>query len=213
MTRVLSVVDSTAPVAAPVAKSAVSSWSHWLGLAAAIGCAIHCAAMPFLVAYLPALGLSFLADEAFDKWMAVGCFAIAVSAFVPGFRRHGRLTPVLTGCLGLGMITTAAFGFVGDCCPPEETNAKPIAGANAAVCVDHCCPPENDTASTVASGDSPQAAASLAAVSPAWLGSAVPWFSPFGACVLVAAHLLNRRYGSECGCCESEGSAAAADQN
>jgi hypothetical protein len=52
-------------------NSRMSTWGDWLGMIASIGCAIHCAAMPFVIAYLPALGLSFLADEAFHKWMAL----------------------------------------------------------------------------------------------------------------------------------------------
>ena len=70
------------------ASSGTSSWRDWLGVVASVGCAIHCAAMPFVFAYLPALGLSFLADEAFHKWMALVCFLIAIVAFVPGIRKH-----------------------------------------------------------------------------------------------------------------------------
>ena len=65
-------------------ETAMSTWRDSLGIIASVGCAIHCAAMPFVIAYLPALGLSFLADEAFHKWMALACFLIAIAAFVPG---------------------------------------------------------------------------------------------------------------------------------
>jgi hypothetical protein len=105
------------------AGSAISSWGDAVGMVASIGCAIHCAAMPFVIAYLPALGLSFLADEAFHQWMAVGCFAIALTAFVPGFRKHGRLTLVVIGSVGLVMISFAAFGLAGDCCAACESHA------------------------------------------------------------------------------------------
>jgi hypothetical protein len=78
-------------------ESSWTCWSDWAGMVASIGCAIHCAAMPFAIAYLPALGLSFLADQAFHKWMVAGCFAIALAAFIPGVRKHGRLTPKYVG--------------------------------------------------------------------------------------------------------------------
>ena len=39
--------------------------ADWTGMVASIGCAIHCAAMPHVLAYLPALGLTWLADEGF----------------------------------------------------------------------------------------------------------------------------------------------------
>ena len=76
--------------AAENVNSGVSAWRDWLGMVASIGCAIHCAAMPFVIAYLPALGLSFLADESFHKWMALVCFLIAIVAFIPGVRKHGN---------------------------------------------------------------------------------------------------------------------------
>lgn len=74
-----------------------SSWRDSLGILASIGCAIHCAAMPFVVRFLPMLGLSFLADESFHQWMAVGCFFIALAAFVPGIFQHGRFAPLAAG--------------------------------------------------------------------------------------------------------------------
>ena len=50
------------------------AWTDGLGMLASIGCAIHCAAMPFVIAYLPALGQSFLAGESFHQAMAISCF-------------------------------------------------------------------------------------------------------------------------------------------
>ena len=61
-------VTTLSSEAEPTARS--STFRDWLGIVASIGCAIHCAAMPFVFAYLPAMGLSFLADESFHKWMA-----------------------------------------------------------------------------------------------------------------------------------------------
>ena len=110
-----------------------SSWRDSVGIIASVGCAVHCAAMPFVIAYLPVLGLSFLADEAFHRWMALACFVIAMAAFVPGFRMHKRFLPGLIAAVGLVMISAAAFGLAGDCCVACETNAKAIA------CTDACC--------------------------------------------------------------------------
>ena len=55
-----------------------STWRDLVGIIASIGCALHCAAMPFVISYLPSLGLSFLADESFHKVMALACFLIAI---------------------------------------------------------------------------------------------------------------------------------------
>ena len=93
-----------------------TGWADWAGMIASIGCAIHCAAMPLVLAYLPTLGLSWLADEGFHLWMAVVCFGFAAAAFVPGWRRHGSFLPALWGAGGLFLLTTAAFAMEGSCC-------------------------------------------------------------------------------------------------
>jgi hypothetical protein len=187
-------------------------WSDSLGMLASIGCAIHCAAMPFVIGYLPVLGLSFLADEAFHKWMAVACFAIALAAFVPGFRRHGRWTPALIGSVGLAMISIAAFGFSGKCCSScatavaaapalaQPTLAQPTLATPGEACTGACCQgsgakvePLSPTLTTTS--------AAPAAPSPAWLASLLQWITPLGGLVLVVAHLLNHRSGCQSGCC------------
>ncbi|QEG39318.1 MerC domain-containing protein [Roseimaritima ulvae] len=224
----LPMVDSG--LAGPTAQAAQPNWlgwSDWAGMVASIGCAIHCAAMPFVIAYLPALGLSFLADEAFHKWMAVGCFLIALSAFVPGFRKHGRLIPVGIGSLGLVMISVVAFGFAGECCVACEAAAGPLASQTAGLsedaapavaaepCTDACCA---HCASEAAATDSQPAVAGLglpalpteSTASSQLVERIVPWMTPLGGIVLVFAHLLNRRYGCLCGCCEREGAEVAA---
>ena len=92
----------------PEPSSSPLSWPDWIGVAASIACAIHCAVMPFVVFLLPALGLSFLADEAFHQVMVVVCSFFAIAAFVPGFKRHRRLLPLAVGVVGLSLISTAA---------------------------------------------------------------------------------------------------------
>lgn len=185
------------------AASAPTAWSDWVGMIASIGCAIHCAAMPFVIAYLPALGLSFLADEAFHKWMAAGCFLIAIIAFLPGIRQHGRWTPVAIASVGLVMISVAAFGFAGECCPSCEVAAE----ADGAVCTDEACTlceTENHVAPSADSEASATLLTSASQPSAPWVSRVVPWLTPVGGLVLVSAHLLNRRYGCLCGCCNNE---------
>jgi len=219
MSDELSVIDPvSAHTAAQAAQSNWSGWSDSAGMVASIGCAIHCAAMPFVIGYLPALGLSFLADEAFHKWMAVGCFAIALAAFIPGLRKHGRLAPVVIGSVGLAMISVAAFGFAGECCAACESNAALATAGDTNTCTDDCCPPCDSQIGV----DKPPglAANGLVASSTAsvrlpselsQLGSRIaPWLTPLGGIVLVVAHLLNRRLGCLCGCGESESVRASA---
>ncbi|MEM9657072.1 MAG: MerC domain-containing protein [Planctomycetota bacterium] len=215
MNNELSIIDSDAVGASLLSHAsgpaAFGRWSDGVGMAASIGCAIHCAAMPFVIAYLPAFGLSFLADEAFHKWMAVGCFVIALIAFVPGLRRHGRSTPVIVGSVGLAMISVAAFGFAGECCPSCVGSSTPAASASNAACADagcQHCPSESFAASPIpAEPSSASLAASTTSPSP-WSARIVAWLTPLGGVVLVSAHLLNRRYGCLSGCCSAESSAA-----
>ena len=108
-----------------------------LGIAASVLCAIHCAAMPFVVSFLPLLGLSFLADPSFHKWMVGVCLVLALLAFVPGWRRHNRLQPAIIGVCGLALISFAAFAGPDECCPtPCAASTAPTDTACAAACCD-----------------------------------------------------------------------------
>jgi hypothetical protein len=93
-----------------------AGWWDWFGVAASVGCAIHCAAMPFVAAFLPMLGLSFLAETAFHKVMVIVCSGLALAAFLPGWSRHRQLLPVAIAGVGLALISLAAFALEGNCC-------------------------------------------------------------------------------------------------
>ena len=118
-----------------------------LGVAASVLCAIHCAAMPFVIGFLPLLGLSFLADPAFHQWMVAICLGLALLAFVPGWRRHRRWTPTIIGLVGLSLISFAAFAGPEDCCAgactttpgTTQTAAMTVPGPDAAACTATCC--------------------------------------------------------------------------
>ena len=208
-------------------KGVASTWKDWLGITASVGCAIHCAAMPFVIAYLPALGLSFLADEAFHKWMALVCFLIALIAFVPGLLKHGSWVPVSIGTVGLAVITYAAFGLSDECC--ASCKAAQTGTANQVESASHCSDPEcqecaSEQPQAIASSDvepacceeceaakTPKDSSSKADSAPpakaeqvSFLSLIAPWVTPIGGVLLVAAHLLNRRYGYVCGCCETQ---------
>ncbi|QDS91742.1 MerC mercury resistance protein [Roseimaritima multifibrata] len=185
-------------------SEAMSRWQDWVGIVASIGCAIHCAAMPFVIAFLPAFGVSFLADEGFHRVMAIACFVIAIAAFVPGFRHHRRWMPGSIAVAGLSMITVAAFGFSDDCCVACESPAA--TNLTVAACTDTCC--EHAAADTVTdtdtqtlSGENTHIAASF--FSSTYLTGLTPWITPIGGMLLVSAHLLNHRYRCACGCCET----------
>lgn len=105
--------------------ASLSAWTDWCGIVVSVACAIHCAAMPLVIASLPAMGLTFLADASFHKVMAVACSLLAGAAFVPGWRRHRRLLPIGVAAVGLLLITTAAFAVEADCCPATPPALEP----------------------------------------------------------------------------------------
>ncbi|MEM8734883.1 MAG: MerC domain-containing protein [Planctomycetota bacterium] len=177
----------------------------WLGVVASVACAIHCAAMPFVITFLPMLGLSFLADEAFHKVMVGVCTALALLAFVPGWRVHRRWLPAGIAMAGLTMIGAAAFALEDTCAcctlPQEaavvESEQAPVA---ATACTDEHC--EHCAAKAKASEAAETEAAE--AGQPQLLAGITPWVTPLGGLLLVAAHLVNRRFSCRCGCCPTE---------
>ena len=126
------------------------AWRDWAGVGASIACAIHCAAMPFVVGSLPLIGLSFLADPSFHKWMVGICLGIALFAFFPGWRRHHRFTPAIIGLVGLSLISVAAFAGPEDCCAtsscaatsPDAPKAKQLVAIEEETCATSCCATE-----------------------------------------------------------------------
>ena len=147
------------------------------------------------------LGLSFLMDESFHIVMVFVCSALAIAAFIPGFRRHRRLLPICVGVVGLSLISTAAFAIESSCCAncasaisSETTEGSAEAGAEC--CTEACCVSEN----LVAAG-SALAVQADEPTSDSILQSLIPWITPLGGLLLVGAHLTNRRFSCRCGCC------------
>jgi hypothetical protein len=85
-----------------------------VGALASFLCAIHCAALPFVLAILPLLGLSFLADHAFERGFVLFASALALVALVNGYRRHHRSLPLRLALPGLTLLivgVTFAEGY------------------------------------------------------------------------------------------------------
>lgn len=67
--------------------------------AAPILCAVHCAATPLLVVFIPALALT----PAVEVWLLVLSASLATVVILPGVRVHGRREVLLPVILGLGL--------------------------------------------------------------------------------------------------------------
>jgi hypothetical protein len=172
------------------------AWADWLGMTTSIGCAIHCAAMPLVVAYLPALGLSWLAGKSFHQWIAAACFVLALLAFVPGWRIHRRFFPATLGTVGLSIITASSFGLAGDCCQPREGGDTSMSAvpteSHGTTCTDACCEHACDERNLEVE------TATLDSGARDFFSAFTDWWSPLGGALLVAAHLLNRSFACRC---------------
>ena len=181
-----------------------SAWRDLLGITASVACAIHCAAMPFVIGFLPALGLSFLAEEAFHKWMAGACFVLALAAFIPGWRRHRRCAPALVGLAGLAIVTATAFGLNDECCAACATcTAGTSASDKSEQSLTHTDAHRGlNQESTYKTGEQPEIQAAALSVLPSFIASYAAWWTPLGGTLLVWGHLLNRCFVARCRCCD-----------
>lgn len=97
------------PIPVPVQIETASNARRWqafdrLGATASFLCAIHCAALPFVLALLPMLGLEFLADHRFERGFVMFASALAMLSLVGGFRRHRRPMSLMLALPGLVLL-------------------------------------------------------------------------------------------------------------
>jgi len=81
-----------------------------IGFTTSILCAIHCAALPFMISLLPLLGLELLARPSVEISVTTLSIIIAVISFVPAYRKHHcNKTPIILMIGGLGFIFCTHF--------------------------------------------------------------------------------------------------------
>lgn len=67
-------------------------------------CAIHCLALPFLLALLPSLAALQLDNEAFHLWMVVAVLPTSIYALTLGCKQHKRYRLLILSAIGLAML-------------------------------------------------------------------------------------------------------------
>ena len=85
-------------------KTQARRWWHVadrLGATASFLCAIHCALLPFVLALLPVLGLTFLASHRFEEGFVLFACLLASFALGTGYRRHRSPLAIALGVPGL----------------------------------------------------------------------------------------------------------------
>lgn len=84
----------------------VGSHLDFVGFSASLLCALHCAALPFLLSLAPLAGLQFLNNAWIEYTIILVSFFIASYALVHGYRRHHQkpmaLLIVLAGFILIG---------------------------------------------------------------------------------------------------------------
>ena len=76
-----------------------------LGIAASIGCAIHCALLPVVVTSLPIFGINIIHNSLFEWGMIALAFSIGIYSLLHGYvKHHQNYKPIIIftgGCLFL----------------------------------------------------------------------------------------------------------------
>ncbi len=77
-----------------------------IGVSTSVLCALHCAALPFLLTLAPLAGLKFLSNPWVDYFIILVSFCIATYALIHGYRRHHQKSIAL-------VIVTVGFLLIG----------------------------------------------------------------------------------------------------
>ena len=83
-----------------------------VGLVASFVCAVHCAAMPFVIALLPLVGLSVFADPRTEWAFVAISLVVGLASLLPSyFGKHRRTKPLMLFATGLALILIARTSF------------------------------------------------------------------------------------------------------
>lgn len=80
-----------------------------LGMTASLACAIHCAALPFIMSTLPLLGLSFLANSWVEISMICLSLIIGIWSLSTSYPQHKKITPIIVLVAGFGLIAIGHY--------------------------------------------------------------------------------------------------------
>ncbi len=165
----------------------LNQWKDSIGIFASATCAVHCAATPILLAFLPALTFTeWMASPRFHQIAAVVCVGMVSLAIWPAFRRFRDYRVLSLSTAGLGLLIAAAFFLPVECCShtiASASNLDPHIGHN------HPTNESHDHAShdhAIVTLTASTASRDLVAV-------IQPWMTPLGGILLVCAHALNLR--------------------
>jgi hypothetical protein len=82
-----------------------------LGITASVACAIHCAALPFIITILPLWGLEFLAHSWVELSMICLSLIIGIWSLSTSFPKHLKVLPIMVLVTGFGFIAIGHYAF------------------------------------------------------------------------------------------------------
>lgn len=83
-----------------------------IGFTASTLCAVHCALMPFVITFLPFIGLEFLAEPWVEISITVFSIVIGISSLIPSYQKYHRNKKPLT-ILVIGFVLIFGVHFFG----------------------------------------------------------------------------------------------------
>lgn len=78
-------------------------WTQRLGRWLALGCAVHCAAMPLVLALVPAAAAATGAGAGLERILVGSSLALAAVGLTRGYRRHRRADALLLFAAAAGL--------------------------------------------------------------------------------------------------------------
>lgn len=171
-------------------------WKDSLGILASVACAIHCAATPILLAFLPALSFTeWMASPRFHQIAALVCVGMVSLAIWPAFVKFRDYRVLSLSTAGLALLISAAFFLPDQCCSHPFGNSTQLSANE-----NNHSPGEPHVHNTHAGSTY---TASL--VSPELLSLVQPWMTPLGGLLLVIAHGFNLRRPVRRTACQKNG--------
>jgi hypothetical protein len=125
----------TPPVHDPANHAGFAVVADRVGATASFLCALHCAALPFVFALLPALGLGFLADHGFERWFIAFATLLALTMLTRGYLRHR--VPLAIGLLLPSLVLLWLGGYVFDFDSSAALHATLVALGGSGVAAAH----------------------------------------------------------------------------
>ena len=84
-----------------------------IGATASFLCALHCAALPFVIGALPLLGLGFLADHRVERVFVLFAVSLALYSLGCGYLRHRHVHPLRIALPGAVLLVFGVTLFEG----------------------------------------------------------------------------------------------------